>query len=39
MSMNFGYLAATGIFSVVFVVALALQVAERLSIPASLWRL
>ncbi|MGZ3720132.1 MAG: hypothetical protein ACXWR1_17465, partial [Bdellovibrionota bacterium] len=29
MSMNLGYLVATGIFAVIFLAALALQVSER----------
>ena len=37
MSMNFGYLAATGIFAVIFVVALALQVAQRRYRPFNYW--
>jgi uncharacterized membrane-anchored protein len=37
MSMNFGYLAATGIFAAVFVVALVLQVAERRYRPFNYW--
>jgi uncharacterized membrane-anchored protein len=37
MSMNFGYLAATGIFAVIFVVALALQVAQRHYRPFNYW--
>ena len=37
MSMNFGYLAATGIFAVIFVVAIALQVAERRYRPFNYW--
>jgi uncharacterized membrane-anchored protein len=37
MSMNFGYLAATGIFTVIFVVALTLQVAERRYRPFNYW--
>src|SRR5271155_4858670 len=37
MLMNFGYLAATGIFAVVFVVALVLQVAERRYRPFNYW--
>ena len=38
MSMNFGYLAATGIFAVIFVVALALQVAQRRYRPSTTVR-
>ncbi len=37
MSMNLGYLAATGIFAVVFLVALALQVGARRYHPATYW--
>jgi uncharacterized membrane-anchored protein len=37
MSMNLGYLVATGIFAAIFVVALALQVAEKRYHPFNYW--
>jgi uncharacterized membrane-anchored protein len=37
MSMDLGYLAATGIFAVIFLVAVTLQVAEKRYNPASYW--
>src|ERR1700744_2031613 len=37
MSMNLGYLAATGIFAVIFLVALALQVGARRYHPYTYW--
>ena len=37
MSMNFGYLVATGIFGAIFLVALVLQVAEKRYHPFNYW--
>jgi uncharacterized membrane-anchored protein len=37
MSMNLGYLVATGIFAVIFLIALALQVAEKRYHPFNYW--
>ena len=37
MSMNLGYLVATGIFGVIFLVALALQVSEKRYHPFNYW--
>jgi uncharacterized membrane-anchored protein len=37
MSMNFGYLAATGIFTIVFLVALAMQISARRYLPFNYW--
>ena len=37
MSLNLGYLAATGIFAVVFLVALALQLAAKRYHPFTYW--
>jgi uncharacterized membrane-anchored protein len=37
MSMNLGYLVATGIFAAIFVIALAMQVAEKRYHPFNYW--
>lgn len=37
MSMNLGYLVATGIFAVIFLIALALQVSEKRYHPFNYW--